>query len=107
MIAIIYPLHLHRSVERRWAAKMTPQERRRLSSKGTEISVAKQKSQDMKRSESLRKNADHCLTLQHAARTEAVRKRFRRMKDGWLALADAQDWLDGVICPLPRLPTAS
>jgi hypothetical protein len=105
--AIIYPLHLHRSLERRWTAKMKPQEPCRLLSKAVEICIAKQKSLDMKRSESMRKNAKACLNLQDAAHTEAARKRFRRMKDGWLALADAQDWLDGVICPLAQLPTPS
>ena len=57
------------------------------------------------RPEHLRENAGHCLTLEGAAADDAARKQFRRLGDGWLALADTQDWLDGVTPPVspPRV----
>jgi len=57
------------------------------------------------RSEHLRDNAGHCLTLEGTAPDDPGRKQFRRMGDGWLALADTQDWLDGVTPPVspPRV----
>lgn len=51
------------------------------------------------RSEHLRDNAGHCLSLEGTAPDEAGRKQFRRMGDAWLALAENQDWLDGVTPP--------
>jgi hypothetical protein len=48
------------------------------------------------RSEHLRENAGHCLTLEDTAADDAARKQLRRMGDTWLALAETQDWLDGV-----------
>lgn len=54
------------------------------------------------RSEHLRDNAGHCLTLEDTASDDVGRKQFRRMGDSWLALAETQDWLDGVTPPVPR-----
>lgn len=50
----------------------------------------------LSRSEHLRENAGHCLTLEDTAADDAARKQLRRMGDTWLALAETQDWLDGV-----------
>jgi len=54
------------------------------------------------RSEHLRENAGHCLTLEGTASDDTARQQFRRMGDAWLALADTQDWLDGVAPPVSR-----
>ena len=54
------------------------------------------------RSEHLRENAGHCLALEGTAPDDTERKQFRRMGDAWLALADTQDWLDGVTPPVSR-----
>jgi hypothetical protein len=54
------------------------------------------------RSEHLRENAGHCLTLEDTAADDAARKQLRRMGDTWLALAETQDWLDGVTAPVSR-----
>lgn len=50
----------------------------------------------------LREKAALCLTREDGAPDEAVRMNVRRMGEGWLALAETQDWLDGRISPLPR-----
>jgi len=49
----------------------------------------------LSRSDHLRNNAGHCLTLEHATADDATRKQLRRMGDAWLSLAETQDWLDG------------
>lgn len=54
------------------------------------------------RSERLRDNAGHCQTLEGTAPDDAGRKQFGRMGDAWLALAETQDWLDGVTPPISR-----
>ncbi|MBR0954879.1 hypothetical protein JQ591_30940 [Bradyrhizobium canariense] len=56
----------------------------------------------MSRSRRLRENAGHCLTLEGSALSDAARKRYRRMGDAWLALAETQDWLDGLTSPILR-----
>jgi hypothetical protein len=53
-------------------------------------------------SEHLRKNAEGCLSLEDNAANDAAREQFRRVGDGWLALAETQDWLDGVTPPVSR-----
>lgn len=143
MNAIIYPLHLRRTFERRWAARATRDETRRSPSQGTDIcgcgnlvtapaspaylptgkimnrwrctacgaswemfvDPASSNENSMNQSELLRKNAENCLTLEEAAPSAAARNRFKRMGDAWYALAETQDWLDGVISPIrPRHP---
>jgi hypothetical protein len=52
------------------------------------------------RSEFLRENAENCLTLEAAGSSSAACKRFARMSAAWCALADTQDWLDGLISPI-------
>lgn len=56
--------------------------------------------ENMQASDLLRRHADNCLQLQETATTEAARKRFKRMRDGWLSLAASQDWLDGLVSPV-------
>lgn len=56
----------------------------------------------LSRSEDFRGNAGHCVTLEDAAGNDASRKQLKRMGDGWLALAETQDWLDGVTPPASR-----
>ncbi|MES2600205.1 MAG: hypothetical protein V4602_05275 [Pseudomonadota bacterium] len=42
-----------------------------------------------------RQNAENCQRLAEAAKDEAEAKRYGRMAEAWLALANEQDWLDG------------
>lgn len=55
----------------------------------------------MKQSDTFRENAENCLQLAERAEAEPTHRRYSRMAEGWLALADEQDWLDGEIPPLP------
>lgn len=50
----------------------------------------------MNRSDAYRDNSDNCRKLADSALDEPQRKRYLRMADAWLALAEEQDWLDGV-----------
>lgn len=50
----------------------------------------------MKQSDLFRENAHNCLMLAESAQDEPSFLRFRRMADAWHALAEEQDWLDGV-----------
>ncbi|MGJ4888814.1 hypothetical protein ACQR1Y_11500 [Bradyrhizobium sp. HKCCYLRH3099] len=56
----------------------------------------------MKESDLFRENADNCLQLAEHAQGEPAYRRFRRMAQGWSALALQQDWLDGEIAPIER-----
>jgi hypothetical protein len=51
----------------------------------------------MKTSDIYRENAENCLQLSERATSEPAAKRYRRMAEAWIALADEQDWLDGEI----------
>ena len=55
----------------------------------------------MKQSDIYRENAENCLQLAERAEGQPAYRRFSRMAQAWLALADEQDWLDGEISPLP------
>jgi len=55
----------------------------------------------MKQSDLFRENAENCLQLAERAEGQPAFRRFSRMAEGWLALADEQDWLDGEIPPVP------
>jgi hypothetical protein len=55
----------------------------------------------MKQSDLFRENAENCLQLAGRAEGQPTFRRYSRMAEGWLALADEQDWLDGEISPLP------
>lgn len=46
-----------------------------------------------------RENAENCAQLAQAATKETEAKRYRRMAEAWLALANEQDWLDGELTP--------
>jgi len=50
----------------------------------------------MKQSDIFRENAENCLRLAEAKTDDPSFKRFHRMAEAWRALADEQDWLDGV-----------
>jgi len=55
----------------------------------------------MKPSEIYRENAANCAQLaegEPSVDTPAY-KRYRRMEEAWLALAEEQDWLDGEVPP--------
>lgn len=49
----------------------------------------------MKQSDNYRENSDNCRKLAEDALDEPQRKRYLRMAEAWLALAEEQDWLDG------------
>jgi hypothetical protein len=51
----------------------------------------------MKQSDIFRENAENCLRLAEGKTDEPDFKRFLRMAEAWLALADEQDWLDGEV----------
>jgi hypothetical protein len=53
----------------------------------------------MKQSDLFRDNADNCLQLAERAEGDAAYKRYMRMAQAWMALADEQDWLDGEVHP--------
>ena len=55
----------------------------------------------MKQSDTYRENAENCLQLAERAEGQPAYRRYSRMAQAWLALADEQDWLDGEISPLP------
>lgn len=54
----------------------------------------------MKQSDLFRDNADNCLQLAERAEAQPTYKRYARMAEGWRALADEQDWLDGEVPPV-------
>ena len=55
----------------------------------------------MKRqSDHYRQNAHNCAEMAERAKSEPTYKRFKRMEESWLALAEEQDWLDGEINPM-------
>jgi len=51
----------------------------------------------MKRSDTFGKNAENCLFPAEKAKDGPTHVRFIRMSEAWRSLAEAQDWLDGVI----------
>ena len=53
----------------------------------------------MEQSDILRENAENCLKLAEGQSDQPALKRFKRMSESWLALAQEQDWLDGVVRP--------
>jgi hypothetical protein len=42
------------------------------------------------------------MVLEDAAADDVTRMRFNRLGAAWLALAETQDWLDGVTSPVSR-----
>lgn len=54
----------------------------------------------MKQSDIFRDNADNCLQLAERAEGQPAHRRYSRMADAWMALANEQDWLDGEIPPV-------
>jgi hypothetical protein len=58
----------------------------------------------MSESQKYLENADNCADLAELAQTLAERKRFLRMKDAWLSLAESQAWLDGEVPAQRRSP---
>ena len=47
------------------------------------------------KAEEYRENAANCSELASRHTGKPKRRRYERMADAWLALADEQDWLDG------------
>jgi len=47
------------------------------------------------KAEEYRENAANCAEPEAEATERHKRKRYERMKDAWLALAEEADWLDG------------
>ena len=54
----------------------------------------------MKQSDIFRDNAENCLQLAERAEGQPTYRRYSRMAEAWMALANEQDWLDGVIPPI-------
>jgi hypothetical protein len=44
-------------------------------------------------------NAENCTHLAEEAADEPSRRRFERLAEGWLSVAETQDWLDGKVSP--------
>jgi hypothetical protein len=61
----------------------------------------------MKRSDLLRENADNNLQLAENAEGDPAHRRYVRMAQGWTALAEEQDWLDGEVPPILMRPAKS
>jgi hypothetical protein len=106
MNCVIYPLHFRRTFERGWAARMADSSDARPAAIPVATAVTPPSSKKLIsghrfRPEFLRKNAENFLTLEAATSSSAARKRFARMSAAWSALADTQDWLDGLISPIP------
>jgi hypothetical protein len=53
----------------------------------------------MKQSQQFRNNAENCAELAERAKDEPTYKRYKLMEAAWLAMAEEQDWLDGVTPP--------
>jgi hypothetical protein len=47
------------------------------------------------KAEEYRENAANCAELEAEMTERHKRKRYQRMKEAWLALAEEADWLDG------------
>ena len=58
----------------------------------------------VRQSDQYRQNAENCAEMADRAKSEPTYKRFKRMEEAWLALAEEQDWLDGEIVPLANWP---
>lgn len=102
--AIIYPLYFRRNFERRWAERMTRNSGPKSVGTLGLAFIAPAETVTLKnlsQSEILSRNAGNCSTLEEDASTQAARNRFRRMGDAWRSLALTQDWLDGLISPVP------
>jgi hypothetical protein len=54
----------------------------------------------MKQSDIFRENAENCRQLAERADGQPAFKRYMRMGEAWMALAEQQDWLDGEVPPL-------
>ncbi len=48
----------------------------------------------------LRKNAENCAEMADEAADEASRRRYQRMEQTYLRLAETEEWLDGQVSPL-------
>jgi hypothetical protein len=54
----------------------------------------------MRQSDIFRENAENCRQLAERAEGLPAFKRYTRMSQAWVALANEQDWLDGEVPPL-------
>jgi hypothetical protein len=57
----------------------------------------------MKQSDIFRENAENCQHLAEHAEGQPAHKRYMRMAEAWMALANEQDWLDGEVRPAPTV----
>lgn len=64
--------------------------------------MAQEKTHRMKQSDTFRDNADNCRHLAERANSEPLAKRYQRMAEAWMTLAEEQDWLDGEKAPALR-----
>ncbi len=55
----------------------------------------------------LRENAENCAEMAEGANDDASRRRYRRMEQTYLRLAETEEWLDGQISPFARQPQPS
>ncbi len=69
--------------------------------------MAEEKGHHLKQSDTVRENAENCRQLAERASSEPVAKRFLRMADAWMALAEEQDWLDGESDPAQKARRAA
>ena len=58
----------------------------------------------MNQSDHFRENAANAAQLAERAEDEPTYLRYKRMEAAWRALADEQDWLDGVVAPNVKKP---
>jgi hypothetical protein len=61
----------------------------------------------MRQSDLFRENAENCLHLAERAEAEPTYKRYMRMAQSWMALAQEQDWLDGEVSPAENVETSA
>jgi hypothetical protein len=57
--------------------------------------MADEKSPHLKSSDRFRESSENCRQLAEHATSEPLAKRYLRMTDAWMALAEEQDWLEG------------
>jgi hypothetical protein len=60
----------------------------------------------MRQSDLFRENAENCLHLAERAEAEPTFRRYMRMAQSWMALAQEQDWLDGEVPPTENAETS-
>ena len=54
----------------------------------------------------LRENAENCAEMAEEADDEASRRRYQRMEQTYLRLAETEEWLDGKVSPFAQQTAA-